>query len=356
MPWSDVDPRWAEARILAHTERRSALGLAPPAYALPEALHTVWDRDTLAPPPALTVPIEHPGDPQPIRIGPSTHPTRWAARFRDGLPPPPPLPLPIRDEDVLQVADALGIDRADPALLTRLHQAVDRGMIPPLEEAARALRQTKTHQKLLRAQSLVPQDLLDGKHRPPSPPPIPTPSPPPPSALRPSPPPPPMMPDLIFAPAVQPLPSTPAIPAIPIGGPMSPAPAQQSAYPPGPLSKSQRRRLRRRRSQPDQEQPPAHTPPAQQQAIQPVLSNGHVPGPPVQNPGRAVSYACEARLKLILPDTVTPSAPPFELELVCPLRPWPHPNQPHVVELPAYVAPDVASAFICWYDQPQVRA
>jgi hypothetical protein len=137
---------------------------------------------------------------------------------------------------------------------------------------------------------------------------------------------------------------------------MSPAPAQQSAYPPGPLSKSQRRRLRRRRSQPDQEQPPAHTPPAQQQAIQPVLSNGHVPGPPVQNPGRAVSYACEARLKLILPDTVTPSAPPFELELVCPLRPWPHPNQPHVVELPAYVAPDVASAFICWYDQPQVRA
>jgi hypothetical protein len=341
MPWSDVDPRWAEARILAHTERRSALGLAPPAYALPEALHTVWDRDTLAPPPALTVPIEHPGDPQPIRIGPSTHPTRWAARFRDGLPPPPPLPLPIRDEDVLQVADALGIDRADPALLTRLHQAVDRGMIPPLEEAARALRQTKTHQKLLRAQSLVPQDLLDGKHRPPSPPPIPTPSPPPPSALRPSPPPPPMMPDLIFAPAVQPLPSTPAIPPIPIGGPMSPAPAQQSAYPPGPLSKSQRRRLRRRRSQPDQEQPPAHTPPAQQQAIQPVLSNGHVPGPPVQNPGRAVSYACEARLKLILPDTVTPSA---------------HPNQPHVVELPAYVAPDVASAFICWYDQPQVRA
>lgn len=335
MPWSDVDPSYAAQtyadRIMEHASRRPHLGLAPPAYALPPPLQTAWDSDPNRDPPAVILP-DRPHDERP---GPSSRPDRRSARYRDGQGPPPPLPPVITERDVLAVAAALGIDPTSPDVLTQLDRAARDGLIPSVEEAAQALARARYQEKRARAHSLVPQGLFD-RPDPVSRSPIPATSPataptPQPGPLAPHPPPAP--------PEERPRMTQPQIPA------QIPAPST----PPGvstPLSKSQKRRARRAKSL---------VPPRE---LSPGPTNGYAPVYPSQpSPRVSRPVSCPGRLQLTLPDELSPASP-YTLTVHCPLAPWPHPGQPHLVELPAgwaeeASAPSPPRVFVGWYtDSP----
>lgn len=301
---------------MEHVSRRPQLGLAPPAYALPPGLHTAWDSDPNRDPPAVMLP-DRPHDERP---GPSSLPDRRSARYRDGQGPPPPLPQVITERDVLAVASALGIDTTQPDVLDQLDRAARDGLIPSVEEAAQALARVRSGERRARAQSLVPQGLFD-RPDPVSRSPIPA------RQARPIPAPPPAPPE------ERPRMTQPQIPA--------------QALPPGvstPLSKSQKRRARRAKSQ------------APQPQILPGPTNGYAPvypsHPPQATP-RAVS--CPGSLRLTLPDEASPMAP-YTLTVHCPLQPWPHPGQPHLVELPPGWAEEASASshprvFVGWYTE-----
>ena len=360
MQWSDLDPRVAEARMWEHIQRRPQLGLAPPAYALPASLHTPWDTDTNRPPPAEYLP-DRPGE---SRSGPSTAPDRRSARFRDGLPPPPPLPPPIRDADVLGVAEALGIAPNDPHILEKLHTAVDQGVIPPLEEAIRGLQTAMQAERQHRASKLLPQDLFDSRTT------TQTPHPSAQGQVRPH----------LDARSGGPrtghaqresarserVATAPSREGLhPSPGPVQPTPPLLAPPPPRtyhpepsmsvPLSKSQKRRLRRHKSNGSNGSNGQFPPP----------TPGYQPAPPL--PEQAGSYvsptypgmppprpSCAATLQLTLPDPSFPDSP-YVLTLSCPLNPWPHPNQPHLVELPPECSGG-ARVFVGWDQSPDHRS
>ena len=143
-------------------------------------------------------------------------------------------------------------------------------------------------------------------------------------------------------------------------------PQQTTSQPPGqPLSPSQKRRLRRKKQQAAvpgyANPPPSALPMSPESEVRDVRDVPHLPPyvqPTTLLPGtdpRAARLECEAHLEITLPDQQYPDDP-YRLTLTCPLRPWPHPNQPHVVELPAHVTATPEhprlQAFLCWWEEP----
>lgn len=276
--------RWAEQQLLAHDERRPA---RPPRY------DPADDEPSSGLPPVFRKEGYY-------AASRDTSIERRASRFRDGLPPPPLL-----------------TPEMDPTAIPRLLPPSLPPLIPPDQFGAplSAGRQTDPQappdwlppeppepQYRMTAQGLVPTSQLRWETR---------------------------LPD----------PST-----------MSVFPYSDSNRPfepPVSLTPSQKKRLRRKRKKeangtaPGLPGPPR---PAPFPLAVDMPANGHAPGLP--GPPSAVfpthpeitQTQCSAEVLVRMPNGSTH-------RLVCPLRPFPHPNQPHMIQLQS-AQPDGAEIFI----------
>lgn len=373
--------RWAEYQLGSHTQKRRTLGyeqhVPPPT--------TAWDRDTDAPPPALV----HRDDEDALNNASqamgtpeqrassgaySAAPDKWASRFRDGPAPPPP-PPPITDRDVVAVMVGIGIDPRDPRAQNQLDNAVERGVLGtdpktrrPYDVYEYIRAQQRATQKRKQKRGQLDPRLASG-----------APNPPPTSQLTwkneyPS-------PDQFY-----PYPPNPAI--LPRqGGPMQPPydaqadypvvgrpmrPETDSGYPSGqpmtspgappphdrpptpspayatdefrtaqdgPLTQSQKRRLRRKRQR--QQHQDGSEPVVPNFFEQPVLPTANVPDP--NGYAGMDPQFCGAEVYVQFAEDEGPT------RMICPLTPFPHPNQPHLITVPPELTSGV-EVFIGWFD------
>lgn len=359
-----VDARWAEAQLLSHDARRRTLGyeqqVAPPS--------TIWDRDTDAPPPSLV----HQDDAESLNQGYgavgspdqraesgtySASPNRWASRFRDGSPPPPAPPPPITDRDVFSVMTQLGINpQNNPRAKDELDRAIEQGRLgidPHTRQTydlygyVRAQQRVSEKRKRKRGQldpMLAANHTLNDR-----------------SGGGP------MQPQrsaISSGASEQPTPfGVPGVPPSaqtrnqPVRGqyPAPPVSADFRTDQDSPLTRSQKRRLRRKR----QRQGPGLIPPdlgvfehppfdVQNFVIPTEYRNGTTPLPP--DPYNPEAYpssglsCCGAMVSVQFAVAEPPT------NLVCPLNPFPHREQPHLIEVPRDLTGGV-EVFIGWFDQ-----
>lgn len=376
-----VDARWAEQQLLSHDARRRTLGyeqqVAPPS--------TIWDRDTDAPPPSLV----HQDDAESLNQGYgavgspdqraesgtySASPNRWASRFRDGSPPPPAPPPPITDRDVFSVMQQLGINpQNNPRAKDELDRAIEQGRLG-LDPATRmnydlygyVRAQQRVSEKRRRKRGQLDPTLAAGASF---------------QSL-------PHLNDRSGGGPMQPQPSAissgapehappfgvPGVPPSasnrnqPVRGqyPAPPVSADFRTDQDSPLTRSQKRRLRRKRQRqgpgliPDTDPRPTN-PAFYEHALRsvdtdlwadPVLPteyrNGTTPLPsdpynPDAYPASGIS-CCGATVSVQFAVAEPPT------NLVCPLNPFPHREQPHLIEVPRDLTGGV-EVFIGWFDQ-----
>lgn len=354
----NVDPRWATQRLQEHDQKRRALGYERPT----PALHTPWDRDESAPPPSLVL-SDDPAhsassSPDARQAGGaySAAPSRWASRFRDGEPPPPAPPPPITDDDISKVMRMLGIDPTNPRALNLLDDQIQQGALGPdsrgdLHGYIRSMQRATEKRKLRKAQ-LVPQHLLDRASAPGLPSeeawqeggPVQY-DPQGDAAERVSRLDPPPYPD-------------PRYGSVPGGAP--PPPAVRTAQV-SPLTQSQKRRLRRKRQRVLPQDESFSTPPTESLTwtntfISAEDISAAVPIPAVEpveptDPNHRAyrspthdSCAAEVLVSFQTHGTASP------IRFVCPLKPYPHPNQPHLVQIPIEHTGG-AEVFLGWYNE-----
>lgn len=393
----NVDARWATQQLEEHIAKRRGLGLeqrVPPP-------RTRWDRDEDAPPPALTVsvdPDDAPTSSPDARASTGAYsaaPTRWASRFRDGLPPPPPPLPPITGRDMIAAMTSLGIDPTDAKAQIRLESLIADGALTDYDDDLyvfiRAQQRASQKRRLKRA-ALIPQHVLDGQPPPPSqqttrapgqsrpalndrsgggpmqpengpfshvsdqrtdhrptpgdlPPAIgsrrgtPTqaaghsPSVPPPQQSR-------------------PLASTPVYGSLP---PAAPATSSRWTDQDALLSQSQKRRLRRKKQKQGVGMP---TLPQTRDSRVPFdlvnpapeySTNGVSPTDPAQPWSDPETDVCSAEVMIAVEDPR--GGDPIPLWFTCPLRPYPHPNQPHLIQIP-FDNTGGTEVFLGWFDPP----
>jgi hypothetical protein len=386
----NVDARWAEAQVLEHTQKRRQLGYERHV----PAPRTRWDRDEDAPPPALAHAVDPDASPDSspaarVDAGAySSAPDRWAARFTDGKPPPPPPPPPISGRDMIVAMQSLGIDPADPKASLRLETMIEDGALAPygddLYVFIRAQQRASQKRREKRAQ-LVPQHILDnatatGQFRPypndrsgggpmqpgydpsnhvlarpttdrrPTPEGQPTPygsragtsypgaeqrqfAPPPLSGV--------------------------ALPA-PVYDPSAPMPeASYRTAQVSPLTQSQKRRLRRKKSRlgvGESALPPSAPAPStanlQWENQMPgtfVPVNGAVSPTNPNDPAYTNPALDRCNVEVMIAIEDPRGGDPIPLWFTCPLKPYPHPQQPHIVQLP-FNNTGGTEVFVGWFD------
>lgn len=110
-----------------------------------------------------------------------------------------------------------------------------------------------------------------------------------------------------------------------------------------PLSPSQKKRLRKKRAKAARRGSAAPFPLAiDQPARSPGASGASVSAPPPVPDPAVTQTMCEARVAVVLPDGTVHQA-------VCPLKPFPHPNQPHMVELRPAPENEGTAVFLGWW-------
>jgi hypothetical protein len=349
-----LDPWWAAEQVHRKDAERRERGFersVPP-------LNTNWDRDVSAPPPALVLaadpsaPAFNSPDARALAGAYSAAPSRWSARFRDGAPPPPPPPPPITEADIERVMRLLSIDPASPRARALLEAQIEAGALgadtPDLYTYIRAMQRGEEKRRIKRGR-LIPQHLLDG-HAPPE-----------------------AVPSLVAGKEGGPVqydteavgrlsappPTSPRYGSVPVPAElMRPRATAQDR----PLTQSQKRRLRRKRqklSAQDESFSPDQIEALSRSAMSPGpelswenhLPNGTVIEPvsptdpehpawthPTQNHCGAIVW--------ITFQTLSPDPVYFE----CTLNPYPHPNQPHIVQLSPQQTGGV-EVFLGWYNE-----
>ena len=395
----NVDARWATQQLEVHTARRRALGFER--HVAP--VRTKWDQDDEAAPPAFALsddPAAATATTPTARVASGAYsaaPGRWESRFRDGRPPPPPPLPPITDRDVAMVMRSLGIDPAHPGALAQLELQVEDGALGPDPDDPTGRQsldvygyirgvQRAQQKRAGRRSVLVPQAVLDQ---------TPTPHLNDRSGGGP------------MYPGTDPAHLHPAARAYPTDGgsetgvfypatgqpsapppPHYPAPVYDGSFPAlaaegypsgststfrtaqaSPLTQSQKRRLRRKKQRQQgtsTSSPPspvvpdlwkeeaARLPTEPTEPTEPTVIEQRYPQPPPPPPSPVVPTNGDAdwtspeadRCGASIPVWFTAARPTI---LTCPLTPYPHPNQPHIVQIDPERTQGV-EVFVGWWD------